>query len=135
MNRYLLGKDSSITIKELARMHNPKIESIEAKAIQIFKMLENPNRKKIYDLVQERDYNIQELADKIQLSYQNTFAHVKYLERFGLVKTRKIENRERGRPRIVSKGKEYQQLYDHAQSELDKVFSDTMKEIAKKFSS
>ena len=94
-------------LKELlgTYLYGTNIKNIWDQYFKVKNLLDNPKRKQIYEIAQTKKLNIQEISDKIKLSYQNTFAHIKMLESFGLVKTKKEFERSIGRPRIVYKGK------------------------------
>lgn len=64
---------------------------------EVLNLFNNPNRRQIYELVRkEKGLNISDISKKVKLSYQNTFAHVKKLEEYGLIRTEKQE-KEKGR--------------------------------------
>lgn len=70
---------------------------------EINKSLENPNKQEILRIVKKERLNISQIAKKVGLSYKTTFAHIKNLEKAGLVKTEK-QHKTKGRAVIVSPG-------------------------------
>jgi len=58
------------------------------------------NRKQIFDLLQKKKLTISQIHREIKLSYQSTFAHIKYLEDLGLVRCEKQE-KQQGRSVVV----------------------------------
>lgn len=72
---------------------NPLVKCLERMTSQVKKLIplatvfDNPKRKEIYSLVKEKHLTITEISKQINLSYQNTFAHVKHMEKLGLLLT------------------------------------------------
>lgn len=66
----------------------------EGVLLYIAKALENKNRAEIYELVKKKKLNIRQISEKIDLSYQNTHNHIKFLENVGLVKREKQEKKQ-----------------------------------------
>lgn len=120
-----------IFLFDLASGENPKYKEIIKEYYKIKTLFDNPNRKKIYDIIQKENLNIQQIAKKVGLSYQNTFAHVKLLESYNLVKTDRQDKGSVGRERIISKGKktieqireDFREKYKEISTTLEKRFN------------
>lgn len=69
-----------------------KMEAAVQKIALIGKALDNPTRVKIIGLCLSKEYNILNLAEKLDVSYVVVYNHVQALERAGLVKTEKQRN-------------------------------------------
>lgn len=91
---------------------------IDAIIKRVDDLLSNPTRKEIYDLIHRRKLTITELSNKVNLSYKNTFFHVKTLEYYGLVRRDK-QSRTVGRIVYVLPEKlTYEQLKKKVKKEL-----------------
>lgn len=77
--------------------------------LSIKAILRNPNRKKILNLIKEKKMTITDISKKINLSYQNTFNHIKFLESLGLIKKEK-HTQEQGQKVYILPTKELNKL-------------------------
>ena len=75
-------------------------------------IISNENRKKILAIINEEDraYNITEISKKINVSYKNTFMHIKKLERYGFLETKKLQNKKGQSVIIIPLNKSKQEL-------------------------
>jgi len=67
---------------------------------KFLKLFQNKNRLEILKLLSSNNFNISEISKKINLSYQNTHAHIKLLEKENIVICVKQE-KEQGRSVLV----------------------------------
>ncbi len=79
--RHLLSLGMSVV---LLQKQIEKIRNIE-------KIVNQKNRKQIYELIMKKKLNITQIAKEVDLSYKNTFFHIKKLEALGLVRCKKQE--------------------------------------------
>lgn len=109
-----------------------QLDKAGKESAQIEKLFEDkPYRKKIYELVASKRMNIKEISAKIGLSYQNTFAHVKILEKYNLVKRIK-DHSAKGRPVYVERtDKDYDTLLMETANKLMMDYAKLVQDMTK----
>jgi len=87
-----VGEAYSVILKEVLK----QIDQDE----ELNKLLRNPNRMEILNLVKKKPMSIADISKSTGLSYKNTFFHVKKLTEHGLLDS-KQDHKSQGRKRMV----------------------------------